>query len=182
MYKKRSLATAENADALSSTPETTSSTASNNIVPQDNDIVNSSVRADTENDAESQQKDNTSSAYDAAYFDLFKNSKKVTVGKDFIINDSVVLVKNDNNIKAKPVYVISPFYSFDDYKNQAQAKKWRIVIEQAIKELNYKNIRYINGLDLIGDMSLISADEVHPDIYGIAQVAERLTGLIKRNL
>ena len=39
MYKKRSLATAENADALSSTPETTSSTASNNIVPQDNDIV-----------------------------------------------------------------------------------------------------------------------------------------------
>ena len=42
MYKKRSLATAENADALSSTPETTNSTASNNIVSQDNDIVNSS--------------------------------------------------------------------------------------------------------------------------------------------
>ena len=50
MYKKRSLATAENADALSSTPETTSSTASNNIVPQDNDIVNSSVRNNGKND------------------------------------------------------------------------------------------------------------------------------------
>ena len=41
--KKRSLATAENADALSSTPETTNSTAST-------DIVNISVRNDTEND------------------------------------------------------------------------------------------------------------------------------------
>ncbi len=50
MYKKRSLATAENADALSPTPETTSSTASNNIISQDNDIVNSSARNDTEND------------------------------------------------------------------------------------------------------------------------------------
>ncbi len=40
MYKKRSLATAENADALSSTPETTNSTASNNNVPQDNKNVN----------------------------------------------------------------------------------------------------------------------------------------------
>ncbi len=37
---KRSLATAENADALSSTPETTNSTASNNNVPQDNKNVN----------------------------------------------------------------------------------------------------------------------------------------------
>lgn len=51
--KKRSLATAENADALSSTPETTNSTAPADIVPQDNDIVNSSVRNDTENDTKS---------------------------------------------------------------------------------------------------------------------------------
>lgn len=44
MYKKRSLATAENAKALSSTSETTSSTASNNIISQNNNIVNSSIR------------------------------------------------------------------------------------------------------------------------------------------
>lgn len=48
--KKRGLATAENADALSSTPETTNSTASNNVVSQDNDIINSSVRGDAKND------------------------------------------------------------------------------------------------------------------------------------
>lgn len=48
MYKKRSLATAENANALSSTPETTSSTASNNSVSQDIGIVNNSVRNNAE--------------------------------------------------------------------------------------------------------------------------------------
>lgn len=50
MYKKRSLATAENANALSSTSETTNSTASDNSISQNNDIVNNSVRNNTEND------------------------------------------------------------------------------------------------------------------------------------
>ena len=53
MYKKRSLATAENADALSSTSKTTSSTASNNIISQGNKIVNTS--------GENKQKINNSS-------------------------------------------------------------------------------------------------------------------------
>lgn len=42
MYKKRSLATAENADALSSTPETTNSTASIDIISQEAENVNTS--------------------------------------------------------------------------------------------------------------------------------------------
>lgn len=33
---------------------------------------------------------------------------------------------------------------------------------------------YIDGLELLGDMSLISADEVHPNIYGVQQIADRL--------
>ena len=74
MYKKRSLATAENADALSSTPETTSSTASNNIVSQDNDIVNSSVRNNAEND--------TSKVYDvSSVLEYTKNMKPMQKGK-----------------------------------------------------------------------------------------------------
>ncbi len=50
--KKRSLATAENANALSSTPETTNSTAPTDSVSQDNDTVNKE-----------------SKVYDVAYFD-----------------------------------------------------------------------------------------------------------------
>lgn len=40
------------------------------------------------------------------------------------------------------------------------------------------NVTYINGLDLLGDMSLMSADEVHPNIYGVAQIAERITKIV----
>lgn len=80
----------------------------------------------------------------------------------------------------KAIYVISPFYCNDDYNNDGiEANKWRRLIPQVVKELNYPNVTYIDGLDLLGDMSLISADEVHPNIYGVAQIAERLTKIIK---
>ena len=81
--------------------------------------------------------------------------------------------------KDKDVYVISPFYSMVDYEKESKAQKWRELIEDTINRLNYNNVKYINGLDLLGDMSLISADEVHPNIYGVAQIAERITKIIK---
>ena len=79
----------------------------------------------------------------------------------------------------KSIFVISPLYCCDDFNGGGKAAKWRRLIEANVKKLNLKNVRYINGLDLIGDMSFISADEVHPNIYGAAQIAERLTGIIK---
>ena len=79
----------------------------------------------------------------------------------------------------KPIYVISPFYSDDDYNKNGNAEKWRRLIEDVINHLNYNNVTYINGLDLLGDMSLISADQVHPNIYGVAQIAERITKIVK---
>jgi len=82
----------------------------------------------------------------------------------------------------KKIFVISPFYSYDDYKNEGHSKKWRTLIEQIVNELNYSNVTYINGLDMLGDMSLMSADEVHPNIYGVAQIAERLEKVIKENM
>ena len=48
-----------------------------------------------------------------------------------------------------------------------------------MKKADYANVTYINGLELLGDMSLISADEVHPNIYGVQQIAERLTRRLK---
>ncbi len=96
MYKKRSLATAENADALSSTPETTSSTASNSIVSQDNDIVNSSVRTDAEND--------TSKVYDVAYFE--KLGSDIRKGESVSLKDvrtavDAILLNRGEAIKAE---------------------------------------------------------------------------------
>lgn len=80
----------------------------------------------------------------------------------------------------KPVIVISPFYCADDFKNEGLANKWRRIIKEIVGELNLANVHYISGLELLGDMSLISADEVHPNIYGVHQIAENLLKFIKR--
>lgn len=80
----------------------------------------------------------------------------------------------------KKVYVISPFYCHKDYYGEDDANKWRRCIEKIIKEMAYSNVEYINGLDILGHISGLSADEVHPNIYGIQQMADRLTARIGR--
>jgi len=80
----------------------------------------------------------------------------------------------------KPIWVISPFYHCgDDFSPAQNAKRWRKLIQDTVKSLNYPNVTYVNGLDMIGDMSFMSADEVHPNIYGVQQIADRLTAILK---
>lgn len=78
----------------------------------------------------------------------------------------------------KKVYVISPFYSYDDYKKIGDANKWRRCMEAVVDRLAFSNVTYINGLTLLENMSLISADEVHPNIYGVQQIAHRLFAIL----
>lgn len=75
----------------------------------------------------------------------------------------------------KKVYVISPFYCRADYHGDDSANKWRAIIQEVVNELAFPNVEYVNGLDLLGEVSGLSADEVHPNIYGIQQIAERMT-------
>ncbi|MBQ2921811.1 MAG: hypothetical protein IJE60_01770 [Tyzzerella sp.] len=77
--------------------------------------------------------------------------------------------------KDKKVYIISPFYCMYDYHGQAHTQRWRHVIEEVVQELQFSNVIYINGLELLGNISLLSADEVHPSIYGCQTIADRLT-------
>lgn len=80
----------------------------------------------------------------------------------------------------KPVIVISPFYHCgDDFDEQDHAERWRRLIEQVVNELRYPNVTYVNGRDVIGDMSFISADGVHPNIFGVRQIADRMTAHMK---
>ena len=79
----------------------------------------------------------------------------------------------------KRVYVISPLYCHNDYYGREDANKWRRLIADEVEKTAYPNVRYINGLELLGDVSGLSADEVHPNIYGILQIATRLTEIIK---
>lgn len=80
----------------------------------------------------------------------------------------------------KSIFVISPFYHCgDDFDADDNAKKWRKMIEEIVNRLHYPNVTYINGIDCIGDMSYMSADEVHPNIYGVQRIADVLTERIK---
>lgn len=83
----------------------------------------------------------------------------------------------------KPVFVISPFYHCgDDFDESGAADKWRRIIGNEVGRLCYKNVFYINGLDVIGDMSYMSADMVHPNIYGVSKIAEKMTEIIKAHI
>ena len=79
----------------------------------------------------------------------------------------------------KPIFVISPFYSDDDYSGRGRAVAWRESIRETVAAMGYKNVTYIPGDTLLGDMRGISTDGVHPSVYGIAQIAERLTARMK---
>lgn len=81
----------------------------------------------------------------------------------------------------KRVYVISPFFCGDDYHKHPEPAKWRKLTAEVIHKLYLDNVTFINGLELLGNMSLISADEVHPNIYGVQQIAQRLYERIKGN-
>ena len=80
----------------------------------------------------------------------------------------------------KTVFVISPFYYCgEDFENGNNGTKWRRLIEEIVNKLKFSNVTYINGLDAIDNMSYISADEVHPNIYGVERIADVITEKIK---
>lgn len=80
----------------------------------------------------------------------------------------------------KPVFVISPFYHCgDDFKENDRARIWRRIIEDTVSRLNYKNVTYINGLEVLDSAYYMSADEVHPNIYGVQRIADTVTEKIR---
>ena len=101
--------------------------------------------------------------------------------------DSKIVERVKNTIRQiagrnqdKLVYVISPFYCNDDFDGHRQADKWRAMIKEIVEELHYKNVVYINGLDLLGEVKYLAADEVHPNVYGCQKIAESLLQIIKK--
>ncbi len=82
----------------------------------------------------------------------------------------------------KPVLVISPFYCYDDYDGGTDAEKWRRIIPEVVEELGLSNVYYKSGLYFLDNMSYISADEVHPNIYGVQRIADRMTEFLKKDV
>jgi len=83
----------------------------------------------------------------------------------------------------KPVFVISPFYHCGEaYDAGGKTDLRRRQIEEIGRRLALENVEWINGLDILDSMSYISADEVHPNIYGVQRIADRLTERIRRRI
>ncbi len=80
----------------------------------------------------------------------------------------------------KPVYVISPFYCHNDFNGGGLADKWRDIMAREIPALGFDNVKYINGKDILGSAEFLSADEVHPNIYGVDEIAENLYKAISK--
>lgn len=79
----------------------------------------------------------------------------------------------------KPIFVISPFICGEDaFRGGQKTEMWRRVIREAVADGKYQNVTYVNGYDILDSMKYMSCDEVHPNIYGVARIAELLTGII----
>ena len=94
--------------------------------------------------------------------------------------DNIITTVAGRN-KDKAVFVISPFYYYgDEFEEVSGGDKWRRIIKQEINKLNYKNVTYISGVDIIEDISYLSADLIHPNIYGVTKIADKMTKIIVR--
>ena len=78
----------------------------------------------------------------------------------------------------KPVVVISPFYSYHEVQGETDTTaNWRKILPQVAAE--YPNVRYLNGLDILGDVRWLTADCLHPSIYGQIRIAQQVYDRIK---
>lgn len=79
----------------------------------------------------------------------------------------------------KPVFVISPFHCPNDFEGGTKAVRWREIIAEIIEQEQYPNVTYINGMDILGDISWFAADGLHPSLYGHIKIADGVYDRIK---
>lgn len=76
----------------------------------------------------------------------------------------------------KPIFVVSPFYyGNEDLRGCTHGGKWRRLIAQIIEKRKDPNVTYINGLEALDHIRYMTADEIHPNIYGHQRIAQVLT-------
>lgn len=85
--------------------------------------------------------------------------------------------------KSKKVFVISPFYSNDDFSDKGvMSDKWRKIIKETVDDLSLDNVVYVNGKSVLSSAKFLSADLVHPNVYGVQKIADKLTRLLKKEV
>lgn len=123
-----------------------------------------------------------SGKWDIATLELGINA--VLWEEDKIRERSEYLIKTvaEKNPK-KPIFVISPFYYCgDSFDENHPGDNWRRILKETVDKLSFSNVTYFNGLDILDNMEYMSADEVHPNIWGVQKIADTLTEKIKSEL
>lgn len=83
--------------------------------------------------------------------------------------------------RSKKVFVISPFYSNDDFSAKGvMSDKWRKIIKETTEVLSLDNVVYVNGKSVLPSSKYLSADLVHPNVYGAQKIADKLTRFLRK--
>lgn len=95
-----------------------------------------------------------------------------------------------SNVTDIPIFCVDQIYNYDDKAGGTNSKteQMRNAVKQAVNELGYSNLYYVNGLKLMNTASGlnsadgISDDSTHPNQYGVDMVAENFTRIIQNLL
>ena len=118
-------------------------------------------------------------AYDAGILELGINAMTFPEEKVYDRVENIlrqVVGRNPN----KPFFVVSPFLAPNDWAADGEnGRKWRRIIPEVVEKLNYPNLTYINGRDILNDIEFFAADGLHPSAYGHMEIARNMYERVK---
>lgn len=89
----------------------------------------------------------------------------------------------------KPIFCISPFSFFGDYKetnkflnNEIHPDEYRKALEEIVQTIASENVYYINGRELLPSLLGLKPDLIHPSDLGMIEIADNLSKRIKSSL
>ena len=82
----------------------------------------------------------------------------------------------------KKIFCIDLFYTHSDYVQNGRAERFRQIMRETIKEFSFKNVVYINGLDVLDSVLGLTADLIHPNCVAIPKMAENLSRIMRSYL
>lgn len=121
-------------------------------------------------------------AYDAGILELGINAMAYPEEKVYDRVENILCQVVGRN-PDKPFFVVSPFLAPNDWAGDGEnGRKWRRIIPEVVEKLSYVNLTYINGRDILNDVSLFAADGLHPSVYGHMEIAANMYDRVKEVL
>jgi len=80
------------------------------------------------------------------------------------------------------IFCIDMVYSEFDLIGDQKATEFRNTLKKAVEDLHFENTVYINGLTLMDSPKWLSADLVHPSVWGCQEISDNLSKIIKKHI